>query len=58
MKWTRVVLAAVVMAAAACSSPTVPRLPNPDGDDREPTPEKPGVVATLLPAPTSPALVV
>ena len=49
MKWTRVVLAVVVMGAAACSSPTAPRLPNPNGDDREPDPDKPGLVATVVP---------
>ena len=49
MKWTRVVLAVVVMGAAACSSPTVPRLPNPNGDDRDPPPDKPGVVAAAVP---------
>ena len=52
MKWTRVMLALALLGAAACSSPTGPRLPNPDGDNRKPPPDKPGVVAPVgAPAP-------
>ena len=47
MKWTRVMLALSVLALATCSSPTGPRLPNPDGDNRKPPPDKPGVVAPV-----------
>ena len=46
MKYTRVLMALAVLGAAACSSPTEPRLPTPDPDnDDENDPNKPGVVA-------------
>jgi hypothetical protein len=50
MKYTRVFMALAVLGAAACSSPTEPRLPTPDPDDKEPKdPDKPGATATLDP---------
>jgi putative hemolysin len=45
VKWRRVILLAAVVALAACSSPTGPRLPNPNGDDRQPPPPNRGVAA-------------
>lgn len=47
MKYTRVLMALAVLGAAACSSPTEPRLPTPDPDnDDDKDPDKPGVIAT------------
>jgi len=43
MRWRRVILWAAVVALAACSSPTNPRIPNPDGDGRKPPPPNRGV---------------
>ena len=46
MKYTRVFMALALLGAAACSSPTEPRLPSPDPDDDDgKDPDKPGVVA-------------
>jgi len=43
MTWRRAVLLVVLLGLAACSSPTGPRLPNPDQDSRNPPPPKQGV---------------
>ena len=45
MKYTRVFMALAVLGAAACSSPTEPKLPQPDPDDNKDDPKSPGVVA-------------
>lgn len=44
MKPIRLAFVLALLGAAACSSPTEPRLPQPDPDDRE-DPDKPGATA-------------
>ena len=44
MKWIRVIVAVMALGAASCSSPTAPRLPQPE-EGRDPPPDQPGVVA-------------
>jgi len=48
MKWTKVIFALTLVGMASCSSPTAPRLPQPE-DDRPPPPDSPGVVGLRAP---------
>ena len=48
MKWHRVMLVAGVLAMAACSSPTIPKVPAPDEDPNKPDPEHPGFVVPVV----------
>lgn len=43
MKHIRLFLALTLLGAAACSSPTGPRLPQPDPDNDDDTPDQPGL---------------
>lgn len=52
MKPIRLAFVLALMGAAACSSPTEPRLPQPLPDDEEEPPQT-GMAPTVLPVPVS-----
>ena len=53
MKKSRWILIAGVAAMAACSSPTLPKIPQPPDDDptKKPDPSHPGFVMPVVPTP-------
>ena len=48
MKWRRVILVAGALAMAACSSPTVPKVPAPEDPTGKPDPQHPGFVVPVI----------